>query len=106
MGKVLHVVASELSADSHDRASSDLVVIVVVFNLDVDLHLQSWDVTEDFVELVEFFFRQLKIILNTIELRILLRASLLELSRWKGLHLWLTSAACQQKTGPEKGFLP
>ena len=60
-------MSSELSADSNDRASSDLVVIVIVFNFDFDLHLQSWDVAEDFVELVEFFFGQLKIILNMIK---------------------------------------
>ena len=57
-------MSSELCADRDDRASSDLVVIVVVFDLDVNLHLQSWYIAEDFVELVEFFFRQLKTILK------------------------------------------
>ena len=57
---IFHIVAGEFSADSDNRASSDLVVIIVVLHFDVDLHLQRWNVAEDFVQLVELLFWKLK----------------------------------------------
>ena len=53
-------MASEFGADSDDGASGDLVVVIVVLDFDVDLHLQRWNVAEDFVELVELLLRQLE----------------------------------------------
>ena len=58
-------MASEFGADSDDGASGDLVVVIVVLDFDVDLHLQRWNVAEDFVELVELLLRQLE---RTIEM--------------------------------------
>ena len=46
-------MAGEFGADSDDRAGGDLVVVIVVLDFDVDLHLQRWNVAEDFVQLVE-----------------------------------------------------
>ena len=50
-------MTSEFGADSDDGAGCDLVVVIVVFDFDVDLHLQRWNVAEDFVQLVELLLR-------------------------------------------------
>ena len=52
-------MAGEFGADSDDRAGGDLVVVIVVLDFDVDLHLQRWNVAEDFVQLVELPLWQL-----------------------------------------------